>query len=38
MEMGLMVAAIAVLQITLSYLLSRNLKKASLVERIRYQG
>ncbi len=36
-EMGLMVAAIAVLQITLSYLLSRNLKKASLVERIRYQ-
>jgi putative ABC transport system permease protein len=37
MEMGLMVAAIAVLQITLSYLLSRNLKKASLVERIRYQ-
>jgi putative ABC transport system permease protein len=37
-EMGLMIAAIALLQITLSYLLSRNLKKVSLVERIRYQG
>ena len=36
-ELGIMVASIAILQILLSYILSRNVKKDSLVERIRYQ-
>lgn len=37
LEIGIMVAAIALLQLILSFLLSRNVKKESLVERIRYQ-
>lgn len=37
-EIVIMVAAVAVLQLLLSFILSRNLKKESLVERIRYQG
>lgn len=37
-EIVIMVAAVAVLQLVLSFILSRNLKKESLVERIRYQG
>ncbi len=37
-EIGGMVLAITLLQIGLSYLLSRNLKRESLIERIRYQG
>lgn len=36
-EIGCMVVGIGLLQAGLSYLLSRNLKKESLVERIRYQ-
>ena len=36
-EIVCMTAAVALLQLILSYLLSRNLKKESLVERIRYQ-
>lgn len=36
MELGLMVVALAALQLGLSFLLSRNVKKESLVERIRY--
>lgn len=36
-EILVMVAAVALLQVVLSFLLSRNLKKESLVERIRYQ-
>lgn len=36
-ELFCMAAAIALLQILLTYILSRNLKKESLVERIRYQ-
>lgn len=35
-ELGLMVVALAALQLGLSFLLSRNVKKESLVERIRY--
>jgi len=34
----LMISVIVVLQIVLSFALSRNLKKETLVERIRYQG
>lgn len=37
LEIVCMTAAVALLQLTLSCLLSRNLKKESLVERIRYQ-
>lgn len=37
LEIGIMVGAIIVLQATLSFLLSRNLRKDSLVERINYQ-
>lgn len=36
-EVLLMIAAIGLLQLTLSFLLSRNVKKESLVERIRHQ-
>lgn len=36
-EIVCMIAVVALLQAVLSYLLSRNLKKESLVERIRYQ-
>lgn len=36
-EMVIMVAGIAFLQFVLSFILSRNIKKESLVERIRYQ-
>lgn len=36
-ELVCMIAAVGLLQTLLSYLLSRNLKKESLVERIRYQ-
>lgn len=36
-EIAAMVAAVAALQLVLSFLLSRNLKKESLVERMRYQ-
>jgi putative ABC transport system permease protein len=35
-EVGIMITVIALLQIILSYFLSRNIKKESLVERIRY--
>lgn len=35
---SVMIALVCVLQILLSFLLSRNLKKETLVERIRYQG
>lgn len=38
MEIGLMILAIVLLQASLSFLLSRNLRKESLVERISYQG
>ncbi len=38
MEIGIMILAILLLQGTLSFLLSRNLRKESLVERISYQG
>ncbi len=38
LEIGLMILAIVLLQGTLSFLLSRNLRKESLVERISYQG
>jgi len=38
LEIALMVALITVLQLVLSFVLSRNIKKESLVERIRYQG
>ena len=37
-EIGLMILAIVLLQASLSFLLSRNLRKESLVERISYQG
>lgn len=37
-EIGVMILAILLLQIFLSFLLSRNLRKESLVERISYQG
>lgn len=37
LEIVMMIAAIGLLQALLSFLLSRNLKKESLVERIRYQ-
>lgn len=37
-EIGIMVAVIVFLQAFLSYLLSKNLRKESLVERINYQG
>lgn len=37
MEIGFMILIITILQIILSYILSRNIKKASLVDRIRYQ-
>ena len=36
-EIVCMTAAVTLLQLILSYILSRNLKKESLVERIRYQ-
>ena len=36
-EIGFMAAVIALLQLILSFLLSRNLKKESLIQRIRYQ-
>ena len=38
MEIGIMVLAILLLQVLLSFLLSRNLRRESLVERISYQG
>lgn len=38
LEIGIMVAAIVVMQMVLSFLLSRNLRKETLVERINYQG
>lgn len=37
-EIGMLTAVMALLQIVLSFLLSRNLKKNSLVDRIRYLG
>lgn len=37
-EICLMFVVIVILQLILSYILSRNIKKDSLVERIRYQG
>jgi len=37
-EIALMIALLTVLQLVLSFVLSRNIKKESLVERIRYQG
>lgn len=37
-EVVLLVAALTLLQMLLSFILSRNVKKESLVERIRYQG
>lgn len=37
-EVLLMLAVIGMLQFVLSYILSRNVKKESLIERIRYQG
>ncbi len=37
-ELAAMAAAFAVLQLILSFVLSRNVKRESLVERIRYQG
>lgn len=36
-EIGIMIAVIALLQIILSFILSRNIKKESLIDRIRYQ-
>lgn len=38
LEIGIMAGAITILQLTLSFILTRNLKKESLIERIRYQG
>ncbi|MCI8326322.1 MAG: ABC transporter permease [Lachnospiraceae bacterium] len=38
LEIILMFVVIIILQLTLSFILSRNIKKDSLVERIRYQG
>lgn len=38
MEIGLMILAIVLLQASLSFLLSRNLRRESLVERISYQS
>ena len=38
LEIGVMILAIVLLQASLSFLLSRNLRKESLVERIVYQG
>ena len=38
LEIGLMISVIVLLQAFLSYLLSKNLRKESLVERINYQG
>ena len=37
-EIIAMIAALAILQLVLSFVLSRNVKKESVVERIRYQG
>ena len=37
-EILVMIVALAALQLILSWILSRNVKKESLVERIRYQG
>lgn len=36
-ELGIMITVIALLQIILSFILSRNIKKESLIDRIRYQ-
>lgn len=38
LEIGIMVIVIVMLQVVLSFLLSRNLRKETLVERINYQG
>lgn len=38
LEIGIMILVILLLQCLLSFLLSRNLRKESLVERISYQG
>lgn len=38
LEIGIMMAVIILMQVVLSFLLSRNLRKESLVERINYQG
>lgn len=38
LEIGVMILAIVLLQSSLSFLLSRNLRRESLVERISYQG
>lgn len=38
LEIGIMIGVIVLLQTVLSYLLSKNLRKESLVERINYQG
>lgn len=38
MEIVIMITIITVLQLVLSFVLSRNVKKESLIERIRYQG
>lgn len=38
LEIGIMIAAIVAMQMVLSFLLSRNLRKETLVERINYQG
>ncbi len=38
LEIVLMVVTVALLQLSLSWLLSRNLKKESLTDRIRYHG
>ena len=38
LEIGIMIAAVVAMQMVLSFLLSRNLRKETLVERINYQG